>query len=154
MNIRIKELYIQYIDQLYKSAEFDHTTKAENIENTVTNILSVIAIGSTLIIISGGMFGFEVLGYVAIAGQVAGWTLTAKDIGHLITGKDINGNPLSEADRQAIILSLIVEASILAVSFLSKLKMEYAKQVSGEIRAVVGKELREGNIWEMLNCQG
>ena len=72
MNIRIKELYIQYIDQLYKSAEFDHTTKAENIENTVTNILSVIAIGSTLIIISGGMFGFEVLGYVAIAGQVAG----------------------------------------------------------------------------------
>ena len=25
---------------------------------------------------------------------------------------------------------------------------EYAKQVSGEIRAVVGKELREGNIWE------
>jgi len=24
---------------------------------------------------------------------------------------------------------------------------EYAKQVSGEIRAVVGKELREGNIW-------
>jgi hypothetical protein len=25
---------------------------------------------------------------------------------------------------------------------------EYAKQVSGKIRAVVGKQLREGNIWE------
>ncbi|MEG0450478.1 MAG: transposase, partial [Lysinibacillus sp.] len=25
---------------------------------------------------------------------------------------------------------------------------EYARQVEGEIRAVVGKELREGNIWE------
>lgn len=27
---------------------------------------------------------------------------------------------------------------------------EFAKQVSGEIRAVVGKELREGNIWENI----
>ena len=25
---------------------------------------------------------------------------------------------------------------------------EYAKQVSGNVRAVVGKNLREGNIWE------
>ena len=30
---------------------------------------------------------------------------------------------------------------------------EYAKQISGEIRAVVGKELREGNIWEILSYQ-
>ena len=57
---------------LYKTAEFDHTTKAESIANTVTNVLSVIAIGTTLVVISGGVFGFAVSGYVATAGQVAG----------------------------------------------------------------------------------
>ncbi|MFH0402301.1 hypothetical protein ACHBIE_05980 [Streptococcus sp. A23] len=29
----------------------------------------------------------------------------------------------------------------------------YAEQVTGEVRAVVGSELREGNIWEILSCQ-
>ena len=74
---------------MYKSAEFDHKTKSESIENTVTMALSVIAIGSGLMIVSGGIFGFAVPAYVATAGQVAGGILTAKDIGHLITGKDI-----------------------------------------------------------------
>ena len=126
-----EDYYIQYINQLYKSAEFDHTTKAESIENAVTNVLSVIAIGTTLVVISGGIFGFAVPGYVATVGQVAGGILTAKDIGHLITGKDINGNPLSKADRQAITSSLIVEASMLAVNSLSKLKLKYANQIDG-----------------------
>ena len=105
-----------------KSAEFDYTTKTESIENTVINILSVIAMGSALVFISGRVFGVEVLGYAVTAGQVARGVLTAKDIGHLITGKDINGNPLSEADKQAITSSLIVEASMLAVNSFSKLK--------------------------------
>ena len=56
--------------------------------------------------------------------------LQFQDIGHLITGKDINGNLLSESDRQAITSSLIVEASMLAVNSLSKLKLEYANKVN------------------------
>ena len=122
--------YDKYLTLLYKTAEFDHTTELEGIANTVTNVLSVIAIGSGLLVISGGIFGFAVSGYVVTAGQVAGGILTAKDIGHLITGKDINGNPLSEADKQAITSSLIVEASMLAVNSFSKLKLKYANKIN------------------------
>ncbi len=81
-------------------------------------------------VISGGLFGFAVPGYVATAGQVAGGMLTAKDIGHLITGKDINGNPLSDADRQAITSSFILDATMVGVSSLSKLKLKYANKVN------------------------
>ncbi len=74
---------------LYKSAEFNHTIATESIVNTLTMVLGLVAIGAGLTIISGGLFGFAVPGYIATAGQVAGGILTAKDVEHLITGKDI-----------------------------------------------------------------
>ncbi len=125
-----EDRYIQYINQLYKSAEFDHTTKSESIENSLTTVLGVVAIGAGLTVISGGLFGFAVPGYVATAGQVAGGILTAKDIGHLITGKDINGNPLSETDKEALMGSFILDATMVGVSSFSKLKLKYANKVN------------------------
>ncbi len=56
--------------------------------------------------------------------------LTAKDIGHLITGKDINGNPLSETDKEALMGSFILDATMVGVSSLSKLKLKYANKVN------------------------
>ncbi len=79
--------------------------------NTLTTVLSVVAIGSGLTVISGGF-------------------LTAKDIGQLITGKDINGNPLSDADRQAITSSFILDATMVGVNSLNKLKLKYANKVN------------------------
>ncbi len=61
--------------------------------------------------------------------KVAGGILTAKDVGHLITGKDINGNPLSDADRQAITSSFILDATMVGVNSLNKLKLKYANKV-------------------------
>ncbi len=123
-----EEYYKQYCSSLYKSAEFDHTTATESIVNTLTTVLSVVAIGAGLTVISGGLFGFAVPGYIATAGQVAGGMLTAKDIGHLITGKDINGNPLSDTDKEALMGSFILDATMVGVSSLSKLKLKYAKK--------------------------
>ncbi len=125
-----EDRYIQYINQLYKSAEFDHTTKSESIENSLTTVLSVVAIGAGLTVISGGLFGFAVPGYIATAGQVAGGMLTAKDIGYLITGKDINGNPLSDADKEALMGSFILDATMVGVNFFHKLKLEYTNKVN------------------------
>ncbi len=125
-----EEYYKQYYCSLYKSAEFDHTTATESIMNTLTTVLGVVAIGSGLMIVSGGLFGFAVPGYIATAGQVAGGILTAKDIGHLITGKDINGNPLSDADKEALMGSFILDATMVGVSSLSKLKLKYANKVN------------------------
>ena len=134
----LDSFYDNYLTMLYRTAEFDHTTEVEGIVNTLTNVLSVIAIGSGLFIISGGVFGFAVPGYVITAGQVAGGILTAKDIGHLMTGKDINGNPLSEVDKRAIISSLAIEGSMLAVSSFIKLKLKYANKVDG-LKIIDGK---------------
>ena len=55
-----------------------------------------------MIIIDEEVFGFAVSRCVATVRQVVGGMLTAKDIGHLITGKDINGNPSSDEDKHAI----------------------------------------------------
>ncbi len=115
---------------MYKSAEFDHTTATESIVNTLTTVLGVVAIGAGLTVISGELFGFAVPGYIATAGQVAGGILTAKDIGHLITGKDINGNPLSETDKEALMGSLILDATMVGVNSLNKLKLKYANKVN------------------------
>ncbi len=123
---------------MYKSAEFDHTTATESIVNTLTTVLSVVAIGAGLTVISGGLFGFAVPGYIATAGQVAGGILTAKDIGHLITGKDINGNPLSATDKEALMGSFILDATMVGVSSLSKLKLKYANKVN-KIDSIEGK---------------
>lgn len=125
----LDSFYDNYLTMLYRNAEFDHTTEVEGIVNTLTNVLSVIAIGSGLFIISGGVFGFVVPGYVITAGQVEGGILIAKDIGHIMTGKDINGNPLSEVDKRAMISSLAKEGSMLAVSSFSRLKIKYTNKV-------------------------
>ncbi len=172
-----EEYYKQYYSSLYKSAEFDHTTKSESIMNTLTTVLGVVAIGAGLTVISGGLFGFAVPGYIATAGQVAGGILTAKDIGHLmvlgvvaigagltvisgglfgfavpgyiatagqvaggiltakdighlITGRDINGNPLSETDKEALMGSLILDATMIGVNSFHKLKLKYVHKVN------------------------
>ncbi len=125
-----EEYYKQYYSSLYKSAEFDHTTATESIVNTLTTVLSVVAIGAGLTVISGGLFGFAVPGYIATAGQVAGGMLTAKDIGHLITGKDINGNPLSATDKEALMGSFILDATMVGVSSLNKLKLKYVSKAN------------------------
>ncbi len=98
--------------------------------NTLTTVLSVVAIGAGLTVISGGLFGFALPRYIATAGQVAGGILTVKDVGHLITGKDINENPLSETDKEALMASLILDATMVGVNLLHKLKLKYANKVN------------------------
>ncbi len=93
----------EYYSLLYKSAEFNHTTATESIVNSLTPVLSVVVIEAGLTVISGGLFGFAVPGHLAIVKQVAGGILTAKDIGHLITGKDINENPLNGTQKEDFI---------------------------------------------------
>lgn len=83
-----------------------------------------------MLIISGGVFGFVVLGYVVTVGQIAGRILTAQDIGHLMIGKDINGNPLSEVDKRVLISLLAIEGSMLTASSFIKLKLKYANKVN------------------------
>ena len=154
----LDSFYDKCFTMLYKTTEFDHTTELEDIVNTITIVLTMIAIGSGLFVISEGIFRFVVLEYSATVGQI----LTDNDIGHLITGKDINGNPLSEADKRTITSSLIVEASMLVVNSFSKLKIKYANKVN-DVRKIMSEAdidrfaynaIRGGNNRHALLCLG
>ncbi len=90
-------------------------------------------------------------GYIATVGQIAGGILTAKDIGHLITGKDINGNSLSETVKETLMGSFILDATMVGVNSFHKLKLKYVSKANkvGSIEGASG-----ANPKKLLNNTG
>ncbi|WP_255387566.1 hypothetical protein [Listeria sp. ILCC792] len=112
--------YDTFINTLYRQADFDYETGLEKVSNIITTGLVIVCVGG-VIIATAGAAGFAVPTAVssisATAATVSGTVLTAKDAYHALSGLDVNGNPLTQAERNEVILSAGTDIAFMIAGF-------------------------------------
>ncbi|HBM4074200.1 TPA: EndoU domain-containing protein [Listeria innocua] len=122
--------YETFVNTLYRQTDFNYETGLEKVTNMLTTGLVIVCVGG-LVVATGGTFaGIAVPGWISTTSMVAGGIMSAQSIGHAITGLDINGNPLSQKEREAYILSAGTDIAFMVAGFgLSKILRKQANML-------------------------
>ncbi|MFV0394857.1 MAG: hypothetical protein ACK5LC_10755 [Coprobacillaceae bacterium] len=103
--------YKQFLKLQMGTADFNHTTGDEEAFNTIRNGLFLIGLTITGI----GLLGYGGAG-LAITAMTVDGTLVVIDLYTYLSGKDINGNPLTEKELDALGKQLLLDATLFALS--------------------------------------
>lgn len=109
--------YETFVNTLYRQTDFNYETGLEKVTNILRTGIVIVCIGGLVLYTGGILAGIAVPGWVGTTSMVTGGILSAETIGHAITGLDINGNPLSQKEREAYILSAGTDIAFMIAGF-------------------------------------
>ncbi|MBF2348094.1 EndoU domain-containing protein [Listeria marthii] len=109
--------YETFVNTLYRQTDFNYETGLEKVTNILTTGLVIVCVGGLVVATGGAFAGVAVPGWIGTTSMVAGGIMSAQTIGHAITGLDINGNPLSQKEREAYILSAGTDIAFMIAGF-------------------------------------
>lgn len=109
--------YETFVNTLYRQTDFNYETGLEKVTNILTTGLVIVCVGGLVVATGGAFAGIAVPGWVSTTSMVAGGIMSAQTIGHAVTGLDINGNTLSQKEREAYILSAGTDIAFMIAGF-------------------------------------
>ncbi|MBC6308768.1 EndoU domain-containing protein [Listeria sp. FSL L7-1582] len=109
--------YETFVNTLYRQTDFNYETGIEKVTNIISTGLVIVCVGGLVVMSGGALVGVAVPGWLGTTTMVAGGVLSAQNLGHAITGLDINGNPLSQKEREAYILSAGTDIAFMVAGF-------------------------------------
>ncbi|WP_260450899.1 hypothetical protein [Listeria booriae] len=109
--------YETFVNTLYRQTDFNYETGVEKVTNIISTGLVIVCVGGLVVMSGGALAGLAVPGWIGTTTMVAGGVMSAQNIGHAITGLDINGNPLSQKEREAYILSAGTDIAFMIAGF-------------------------------------
>jgi len=121
--------YDAYLTSILTQADFEHTTFLENSMNMLRTTGGILGAGVLFFSVVPGaatFFGINMGGLTMASGVVNG-SISVIDAVCLFSGKDINGNPLSQEEREALIASVAIDATFLSVSVAGKIRYNSSK---------------------------
>ena len=128
-SIDMDTFYDAYLASILKTADFDHTTLLENSLNILRTTGAVLALGTLIFTVFPGgatTLGISLNGLSTATGIVNGG-LSIVDAICLFSGKDINGNPLTPEEREALKKSVAIDATFLSISVAGKMRYNASK---------------------------
>ncbi|MBC1501822.1 EndoU domain-containing protein [Listeria weihenstephanensis] len=109
--------YTTFVNTLYRQTDFNYETGIEKVTNIISTGLVIVCVGGLVVMSGGALAGVAVPGWLGTTTMVAGGVMSAQNLGHAITGLDINGNPLSQKEREAYILSVGTDIAFMVAGF-------------------------------------
>lgn len=109
--------YETFVNTLYRQTDFNYETGVEKVTNILSTGLVIVCVGGLVVMSGGALAGLAVPGWIGTTTMVAGGVLSAQNLGYAITGLDINGNPLSQKEREAYILSAGTDIAFMIAGF-------------------------------------
>lgn len=121
--------YESYLAGMLTLADFDHTTLLENSLNILRTTGAVLAFGTLFFTALPGAATFlgVNVGGLSIASGIVNGGLSIVDALCLFNGTDINGNPLTPSERDALMATVTVDAVFLSISVAGKIRYNASK---------------------------
>ena len=124
--------YEEFIRGEIERAEFEYTTGVESFYNGVRVLGGLLAIGAISFTVLPGAATFlgVNVGALSLGAGIVNGSITVVDFLCLISGLDVNGNPLTEKERERLTTSLTIDAAFLSVSIVSKIRYNASRAAS------------------------
>ncbi|MFV0394904.1 MAG: hypothetical protein ACK5LC_10995, partial [Coprobacillaceae bacterium] len=104
--------YEAFIKSMYRNSEFKYLTDGQEIISAVTDTLKIVGLLGFVALTGGTALGVAIPAWGGTTVTIAGSTLTAMDVWRLLTGKDVDGRPLTDKEKNQIIKNLGTEVAV------------------------------------------
>ncbi|MDQ0362149.1 TNT domain-containing protein [Breznakia pachnodae] len=133
--------YESYLASMLILADFDHTTLLENSLNILRTTGAVLAFGTLFFTALPGAATFlgVNVGGLSIASGIVNGGLSVVDALCLFNGTDINGNPLTPSERDALMATVTIDGVFLSISVAGKIRYNASKTANADTAFDVAK---------------